>query len=496
MMKNIGCGSKILFIFTTENNALSEKAINYENTDDMKKNILLVAALGLAMVGGTIVANSGTMSGMGSHPVTAAMEDWGADTVFDGFEAVEVMEDDDYLTPAVAYYQKLGREHPLFDVIEGDDYQAIADSASVVLAQFPGDLFSLSQRSRAYYNLGEKEKSLQDALKIYCEPNDDAFPWSLVDYLTAVDPAMVKRNLAPYTDYYLANPDTPVYEYCTIDYLIALASAERNLNNPQQAFKVAKIAGKMDADDESAIIIMSTILLQNGSTGEALQLLKPYVQDLEMVSPSVFHNYIIALRNDGRSNEAYKLIGQRLKCDLDPETRWNLLTDEATIYAANGDYKKALNLFDSLIKEMETMFDDPEEVRNYSNLPELYLRRGIIYSILGNKDKAEADINHTLSFTKDEENCTGLEVTAYSWLGDRKNALKWMEILSKYSPQSNYPTYAILGDTDEAIRELKVDFDNHSSSPVQIEYDPNYIKLRITPEYKKLAKSYKPLRLK
>lgn len=403
------------------------------------------------------------------------------------------------LTPAISYYSKLGREHPLFDVVDGDNYQAIVDSANVVLALFPDDLFSINQRCRAYYGVGDNESAIKDALKIYCEPNDDPFPSRFAQYLIDVDPAMVKRNLDRYTKYYLAKPDPNLADYCTYSYLLALADVEKNLNNRVQAFKVAKIAAKIDRAHNDAPLMMSTLLLQNGTPEEALKVLKPYMRDIESVTTSVFHNYILALRDCGKSKEAYKLFDKVLAYDLETDRRWSLLSDYACLYAANEDYAKALPMFDSLIAEIEAAFeDDLEEAAYFTNLPELYLRRGIIYSILGEPEKAKEDIDRTLSFNEDEDHYTGLEVTAYAWLGDRDNALKWMEIFSNVTSDSDrtFPTYAILGDTDAAIRDLKYDFDNHLTAPDQIEYDPNYVKLRATPEYKELVKTFKPLPMK
>lgn len=405
---------------------------------------------------------------------------------------------DEELTSAEAYYRSLGREHPLFDVVDGYDYQAMVDSANVVLALFPYDIFSLTHRSRAYFSLGENEKCLQDALKIYCEPHDHPFPSRIVQYFAAIDPAMVKRNLGRYTDYYLAQPDPALAESCTSPYLLLLADVDIKLNNRIEAFNVAKIAANIVTADHTALIIMASLLMQNGDSEEAINLLKPYVDDLESVSLSVFYNYILALRDNGKSEEAYTLYDKVLDYDLDTEMRWRLLSDYACLYAANGDYGKALPMFDSLVGEIETVYEEPEMAAYFTNLPELYLRRGIIYSILGDKEKAKYDLTKALSFTNDEDDYQGYEATAYAWLGDRENALKWVEIYNNDALDSTpiFPVYAILGETEAAIRDLKHNFDNHLTSPDQIEYDPNYIHLRATPEYKELVKSFKPLLLK
>lgn len=410
-------------------------------------------------------------------------------------------------SPAFPYYAKMGREHPVLEIYPTENYNALIDSANVVLAIFPEDLLSLTERSKAYYQLGQTEKSLQDALAIYGRYNADLFPSSLVDALSETEPQTVKKYLAQYTDEYLRNPQPSKADRSQIYYLLCLSAVEKNLGNMARAYEIARIASKIDPEDDSAPIMMSTLLLQNGQPDKAKKVLAPFVKHMEDTSSAAFHNYILALRDNGQSKEAFKLLDKMLKRNPGISYRRSCLYDYACLLVATGQYPESLEMLDTFIEELEEYYQDEKDLVRTSLLPELYLRRAIVYTILADRAEegfgkiglqinAMGDIDKVLSYT-DGDNYTGLEATAYAWLDEKEEALKWIEKYKTLNPNCQESwIYAILGDNKEALRLLKQEFDDHSTSPVQIDNDPNYIRLRGTTEYQKLAKAYKPLPMK
>lgn len=404
--------------------------------------------------------------------------------------AIEVVEMP--VSEAMDYYESIGRTHPVFDAWESEDYEALVDSANVVLAKFPDDLDSYRARSCAYYMLQDYPRSLSDALEVYCQLQYDDLIQGIIHNIVMMDPAMARQQISPYTESYIASPE-PEEGYCVRLYLNQLARCELNLGQLREAYKAARLAVDIPNDDYESEVLLGSIYMRSGNPGEAEKLFRSAVKDLDSADPAMVVNYCLALRNSGRSKEALRIYDRMVSKNADDDdTRMYFLYNKAILLAATGQYDKAVKIYDELIDyyvpEMdETLVGLPGEIL------EIMLRKGIVDIVRGRKEKGEAEIRDVLSFCTDEDNPKGIEITAYAWLGDRENTMKWRDIYgSDYTDPS--AALAILGDYKEALELIRKEFETYGTTPMQLEYDINYLALRQTPEYKALAASFKPLK--
>lgn len=423
------------------------------------------------------------------HSLPAADIIAAADTVSE----IEIEEEAlmaDALSPAEKYYQDLGRSHPVDDALESGDYQAMSDSASLVLAKFPDDYYSLRTRSYARYMLEDYAGSLGDALEILCFSEDDPLIIGIVQNIVNSEPALAKSLISPYVEPYMESPD-PEQGACARLYLNHLGRSLINLADMKEAYRVAMLAVDIPNFDIDSELLLATVFMRTGNPAEAEKVLRPLVQDLDNVDPTALFNYLLTLRNAGHSKEALKIYDKMLSKDLDYDFHIQLLFNKAVLLAANGQYESALDLFDNVL---DSLTPDAEDDEISPLVPEILLREGIIDIISGERAQGEDEIRRALSFMGDEDNPTGMEATAYAWLGDRENTWKWRDI---YGADNTYDTtlHAILGDYDKALELLSEDFKNFVITPMQIAYDLNFYGLRQTPGYRQLAESYTPLPL-
>lgn len=405
---------------------------------------------------------------------------------------------DDYvvLSPAERYYKEKGRSHPVEDVIDSDDYQATVDSCNVVLELFPGDYLSRITRSFAGYKLGNDQQSISDALEVICEAeqNEDYLPLDILDYYIFKDPATVKRLLQPYTADYLAGEWVPGYEVmCVNQYRMLMAQCERNLNNPKEAYRIAKIAFDATGYYEDALLLMSTLLMRNGTPEPALKLMETYVDDKSFDSTPFLMNYILTLRDSGQSKKAGKILKKLIKKTNFIYDKLYYKKEYAVLLAANKDYKKAIKLLDEIIDEYVGPQQPLSEIIVDANFAEALLRRGIYKINLGNVDKGKEDMKALLQAGEDNDYRTGFEVMALAYLGEKEKVSG--EIEDSTDEIYKAAIHSIFGNYDEAIKLLEKAFDDHSWSPQQVEHDPNFVSLVKTPGYQALLAKFKPLDL-
>lgn len=434
--------------------------------------------------------------------LTAASNKMEAQTVSSNPEAVivEDYEDPDidcYVpTPAEKYYEERGRKHPVDDVIGGNDYQAMLDSCNVVLELFPDDYYSLSSRSFAGYKLGNVDQSISDALKLICrdETAVDKLPFSIVDYYVALDPAAVKRQLRPYIG------DNVVDDWVRADEMVCLnlyrmfmAECENNLNNKQEAYRIAKIVFKSTGYYEDGLIMMTTLLLKNGTPEAALRIMNPYVNDDSLSSSAFLNNYILALRDSGQGKKAGNIMKKKIKNSDSIDENLFYKKEYAILLGAIKDYKKAIKLLDEVIKACleQQKYYDVELYDPY--LTEALLRKGIYEINLGNVEKGKEDIKASLRNGSLSDEDTGFEITALAYLGEKE---KVFEKIADFSDEVYKASiHSIFGNYNEAIKLLEKAFEDHSWSPQQIAHDPNFDSLVKTPGYQTLLAKFKPLDL-
>lgn len=393
------------------------------------------------------------------------------------------------VTPAESYYWDMGRQHPVDDALEGDDYQAIVDSANVVLAIFPDDVYSKKIRSYGEFMLEDYENSTKDILEVGCSSLFDETFWDIVHANIGNDPALVKRHLTPYISAYMAAPDPKNADDCTKYYLDLLAECELNLNDFPSAYKTSMIAVEIENGDVDSVNRLGRIYMRCGLPEKAVELYAPYMEPVEYAPSNMFINYVLALRNAGRSEEAYKLFEKILKEDLTEGYRLKMELEYAIMLAANGEYEKAIKKYDLVEKALiDALGTEDEDYSDSPDLVEVYLRRGITKKVMGQDEAGELDIMKSLALSMD-----GASPVALAWIGRNDLLNEWLEESGLGLDAA--PIYSIMGENEKALELLKQQFDQYINTPDNMEYDLNYLNLRKTPEYKELVKGFKPLDL-
>lgn len=399
------------------------------------------------------------------------------------------------LSQADQYFDKLGREHPLLNA-STMDYQAIVDSATVVLDIFPNDSYSIKWRSYGRYGVGDYDGAVKDALKILCESDEYDVSQSILNYIETIDPALVLRNLRPYVAVYLENPNPATADECLKSYLNRTAMLESKTGNMKEGYNVVKKAADIKVEDDiSSEILQSTLLILSGYPEMAVELLRPYVGDINNAEYSAVVNYTQALNQTGKKKEAYKIFDKVLSSKaLDANYKKYAKMNYAIMLAANGDYKKAIKMFDALIKESDqTMLLEELENPPFNDLLNEYiLRKGITYIKDGKVKEGRSLVQLALDNVLQLEEPIGYEAVAYAYLGEKEKALEWVDKFEWYGDTNKAAVYAVLGDYDTALSYLKKALDTYRTAPAQLEYDINFTELRKHPSYQQLIKGFKP----
>lgn len=395
--------------------------------------------------------------------------------------------------PEVQYFLDRGQDYPL-NAEFGDDYQAMCDSASKVLSLFPDDVYARNMRSFALYKLDDLKGSVDDALKILCAAYDNSEAMEIAYYAAGVNPELLQAAALPYVSEYLAAPDPQKGDECIKEYLSLLSSSQRSADNISEAIKLAKMASDIKTDDDHVSdMSLAVLYLLSGNSQEALDLIDSCIDDPDYIRYNILNLKELALRNLGRSEEAYKIYEKELGDELTDEYRRILLKDYGAMLAANGRYEESINKFDTAIKNKQAELAEtasPDLDRDYA---EVILRRGISYILAGNAEKGREDLQKALDYSLESQAYTGLEATAHAWLGNKEEALKWLQMYGIGNDVNTAAIHALIGDNDAALEIVAKLFDSHASSPELLEYDLNFLKLRQTPEYQALVAAYRPL---
>lgn len=400
------------------------------------------------------------------------------------------------LSDAEVYYEQHGLDHPLANVESfATDYEAVRDSASSVLRLFPDDTYALNCRSIAQSHLGNYEESAKDALKALCRDETDGTSSEMLYYLAGVDPDLVIRCLEPYTAAYIANPKQKEADGCIDLYLRMLAQTYDVKDDMATACRLMGLAVDIDKSDTDNIIYLSTLMMNTGNADKAIKLLKTQLTDYDTYFDSAMYNYTLALRDAGKSEEAYRLFKKCIDAYDDDDNDYERL-QLASMIASNGDFENAIALFDTIIANREMFaYEDPDEIPDFIK-NDAMIRRGICEILSGNPELGRTDIKQVLEFSLAQPSLTGWEATCYAYLGDKDKALEWMKKYGRVHPSNNASIYSVLGDHETALKYLKEAFDTHTASPAQIEHDLNFYGTRKLPAYRQLVKEYKPLKLK
>lgn len=421
-----------------------------------------------------------------------------AKTIEEEIEQSQMITEIQILSDAEVYYEEHGLKHPLANVESfATDYEAVRDSASSVLRLFPDDTYALNCRSIAQSHLGNYEESAKDALKALCRDETDGTSSVMLYYLAGVDPDLVIRCMEPYTAVYIANPKPKEADGCIPLYLHVLAQTYDVKDDMAMACKIMRLALDSNKWSIDNIVYMSTLLMRSGNADKAVKLLKPQINDDDTYFDSMMYNYTLALRDTGKSKEAYRLINRCIGTDGDDESDYDYERLQlAAMLASNGDFENAIALFDAVIANREMFADEytdeaPDNIRN-----DALIRRGICEILTGSPELGRTDIKQVLDSSLAQSSPTGWEATCYAYLGDKDKALEWMKKYGRVHPSNNASIYSILGDHETALRYLKEAFDTHTASPAEIDHDINFTKTRELPAYRQLVKEYKPLKLK
>ncbi len=400
------------------------------------------------------------------------------------------------LSDAEMYYIDNDLHYPLEDAEEITDYQALADSAASVLNLFPDDFYALQCRSTANYFLGRKKKAVQDALFAYCLSGGNSDNLDVVYGVAAEDPDLVIGKVKDFIADSPLKGDKYLYSSeCSALLYPVLATLYQNNARMREAYDAINKAIGLTDDEMNLdnILQQTTILLRSGHPDMVLPLLKPYADDEYYSYP--LHNYLLALRDTGRSRQAFKIFRKLIEDNPDDE---ELKINYATMLAANDKYKEAADILDTIILKRE---NKPNEFLEENNMTDLILiealvRRGMIRIVSGQTEQGRQDLNKSLALKNDDIDSTGFELHTYAWLGNREAVEEILRTYPSLSENSKASLCTVLGDYDEALKYIEKGFNDHTTCPSMISYDINFRNIRALPQYDKLVKSFKPMNLK
>jgi len=385
-----------------------------------------------------------------------------------------------------------GLEYPLKNAATLSG-QELADSASVVLARCPEDVYALECRALGRMQTGDYAGGVDDAFSAWNENGSD-YGVQLLFYAADKDPGAVIDFLLPMIGP-MENSDVMNDRYNSLGARQIVAMAYKAKLDMANAYRVLEVTPGADIDEnwEGPLkVTRSTVLLKSGHPEDALKLVKPLYDDEDGRFGSVVNNYCLALRDCGQVDEALRVWKEA--GELGDDNRYHHLLDYANLLGVTGRYKEAFNGFDTLIADLSADMETYGRDNVAPLLSEVLLRKGIYLIQSGDSEAGRDCLNRSLSLGN-ENQPTGMEKFCYAWLGDRDKALDWLGKETDPNPSVVGAVYSILGDKDKALENLSKALELHIVSAQSLRYDPNYKPIFNTKEMKRLLKDYRPMKL-
>jgi DNA-binding winged helix-turn-helix (wHTH) protein/Tfp pilus assembly protein PilF len=245
-----------------------------------------------------------------------------------------------------------------------------------------------------------------------------------------------------------------------------------------RALAAAKRAVELDDQSSEAHASLAFALFYGTWDAAAAEQEFRRALDLNPNNAVAHHWYATYLATVGRSTEAMSEI-ERAQT-LDPASK-SVLADKGRLLWSSGSHDEGA----ALLKQLEAT--EPEFVSPHRYLRDIYYAAGDYTRFLDEWKKEEVLLQDRSGLKLVDTAEKGFAATGAT--GMLRNMLAMQQKLYERGLESPYflaQTTALLGNKQEALQYLKVAYDKHDDSVVQMKNDPAFISLQDDPDYQEL----------
>lgn len=396
--------------------------------------------------------------------------------------------DADPIETVKQYFESTGAEYPLKDAYtdyENKNFDKILFDADMVLSVFPVDIEARFLKGSAFLGKRDFKNAMVYYMPLYMQELDGRVS-NMIWFIAEKSPAMVlelfEDNLKKVGDDEESKP-LKISMYDCIGYCYSLLGQNR-----KAASEIYPAAMMLEDDEDNRAHEMKTIAnswLKTGDGAEAFRILS------HLPEYDVVHLKALALREQDKMSEAIALLRKGVE---EQPYDFDLISDLGGFLTVSGKYDEAMSVFnaalDTIVKYDTEEYDEAGLTGSYmkKSKAEILLRRGVIYQLKGNKDKAKADFEAVVALGE-----SGFDLNAKVRLGQIDEIEKlFHDENAFFTPISIAALYGAANLPEKAMPYLEKAFELQQITPTALKYDINLMNMQKAPGYAEAVKYFDP----